>query len=90
MSHDERLTRVERDLADVQREQTRQGVELGAVKHGVDRLASGMETLLAREAKAPRPLTFQTVALTCTALAAIAGVGWWLIGSARAMLALEM
>lgn len=85
MSHDERLNRVERDLTEVQREQTRQGVELGAVKQGVDRLSSGMDTLLAREARAPRPLTFQTVALTCTALAAIAGVGWWLIGTSPAV-----
>lgn len=85
MSHDERLTRVERDLAGVQTEQARQGVELASLRGQVSEVGSDVKQLLAREAKRPPQLTLQVVAVTCAGIASIAGVVWWLIGTAPAV-----
>jgi hypothetical protein len=75
----------EQRLSDVEREQVRQGERLGRIESDVGKIGAGVERLLERDAKRPQAMTFQTVAGTCVGLAAVAGVVWWLIGSAPAV-----
>jgi len=78
MSLEDRVGQVEQVVA-------RQGAKLEAIEGYVHKIGRGVETLLERDAKRPAAVTFQTVAITCAALASIAGVVWWLIGTSPAV-----
>jgi len=82
MSLEDRVGQVEQVVA-------RQGAKLEAIEGYVHKIGRGVETLLERDARRPAAVTFQTVAITCAALASIAGVVWWLIGTSPAVLELR-
>ena len=83
---------LEERVGQVEREQVRQGeqlgrlsAELGAVDKRVGDVGADVKLLLGRDAARPPALTFQVVAITCASLGSIAAVVWWLIGSAPAV-----
>lgn len=76
---------LEERVGQVEREQVRQGAELAAMRGQVTDVGLDVKKLLEREARRPTPLTFQVVAITCSSLAGIAAVVWWLIGNAPAV-----
>lgn len=88
---------LEDRVGQVEREQVRQGeqlgrlsAELGAVRTSVGEVGIDVRKLLEREARRPGVPTLQTVAVTCAALASIAGVVWWLIGASPAVQELQV
>lgn len=88
---------LEDRVGQVEREQVRQGeqlgrlsAELGAVRTSVADVGTDVKKLLEREARRPGVPTLQTVAVTCAALASIAGVVWWLIGTSPAVQELQV
>lgn len=62
--------------------------EVGAIKLSVADVGSDVKRLLERDARRPQPVTLQVVAITCSSLAAVAAVVWWLIGTAPAVMEL--
>lgn len=79
----------EKRLSDVEREQVRQGERLGRIESDVGKIGAGVERLLERDAKRPPQMTWSTIGATAGGLAAVAAVGWWLVGSAPAVQALK-
>lgn len=73
----------------LEREQARQGERLSRIETDVGKVVSGMEKLLERDARRGEALSFKSVAVTCSSLAAIAVVVWWLIDTAPSVRALE-
>lgn len=83
---------IEDRVGQVEREQVRQGEQLGRVSSELRSLdtrvgdvGADVKQLLAREAKRPGAPTLQTIALTCGGLGAVAGVVWWLIAQSPAV-----
>lgn len=76
---------MEERLGAVEREQARQGERIGRMEVDLSKVSTGVDKLLDRDAKRPQPMTFATIAATCVSIGAVAGVVWWLIGSAPAV-----
>lgn len=72
------LARLSADVRVLSHDQVAVKADLSSVKAGVDKL-------LEHEARRPAAVTWQTVVATCGGLVAVAGVVWWLIGSAPAV-----
>lgn len=77
----------------LEREQARQGEQLGQVRSEVSKVAAGVDKLLDREARRPDAMTGRTVAATLlTTGAVVSMVGafvWWLIAQSPAVTDLE-
>ncbi|MGL4396605.1 MAG: hypothetical protein ACRCS9_08715 [Hyphomicrobium sp.] len=73
---------LEERVGKLEVEQARQGLELRHVSQELRGVADGVKTLLERDARRPEALSFKTVTMTCTGLAACAVVVWWLIETA--------
>jgi hypothetical protein len=80
---------LESRVGEVEREQARQGAKLDHLTREVGDVSAGVKTLLERDARRPQAMTWQTIVATCGGLAAVAFVGWWLIGTAPAVQSLD-
>lgn len=84
-----RVGELEAEVNKIGREQARQGERQGRMQADLGEVADGVKKLLERDARRPEALNFRQVAITCSGLAAMAVVGWWLIGQAPAVRELE-
>lgn len=89
MSLEDRVGSLEISSARHGEQLGRLSADLSSVRASVGEVGTDVKALLQREARKPPSLTFQTVALTCSAIGAIAAVGWWLIGTAPAVVELR-
>ncbi len=81
----ERVGLVERDLSQVKVEQARQGTELTAMRGQLGDVAIGVRKLVEGDARRGPPVSVVTVLATLGSIGAAAGVVWWLIGTAPAV-----
>ncbi|CAN1722005.1 protein of unknown function [Hyphomicrobium sp. 1Nfss2.1] len=81
MSHD----LLENRVGEVEREQARQGARLERIELDMSKANAGIDKLLERDQKRPQAITWPAIAGVACGLAAVATVGWWLIGSAPAV-----
>lgn len=76
---------LESRVGDLEREQTRQGVQLDNLRRDVGDVSTGVKQLLERDAKRPQAMTWWTVFAAAGGLVSVALVGWWLVGAAPAV-----
>lgn len=84
---------LEERVGQLEREQTRQGEQLGQVRAEVSKIGAGVEKLLDREARRPDALTGKTIVATListgVAVSMLAGFVWWMIANAPAVESLD-
>jgi hypothetical protein len=76
---------LEHRVGEVEREQARQGAKLDHLTREVGDVATGVKTLLERDARRPQAMTWGTIAATAGGLIGVAAVGWWLVGTSPAV-----
>lgn len=70
---------IEDRVGAIERETARHGAQIAQLSTDVKEIGSGVKTLLQQEARRPEPINLKVAAGVCSALAAIAIVGWWLV-----------
>lgn len=80
---------LEARVGELERETVRQGATLSRVERDVSTIGLDVKQLLEANLRRPEPMNLKAVAAICSAVVAVAVVGWWLVEHSPALLELR-